>query len=595
MAREDFSRRGLNRLGRNSHSPSAAPRALSSPIVVACVCIALALTAASLEAQPNFLGVASNNNVGSSLTISVPAGVANGDLLVAVVGVSVNPSTSFPGGWTAVDPGLAGFNGATCPTDGDPTGIPCQLSVYYKISDGTDTSVTVTFGTTRHSAGAVLRYSGAHQTMPIGPVATDSGSNNDADPPVAPAITTTEANTLVLRAAVADADPGAGGDTQTPLLGGPATQRFALQSNTPQTIAATIMTAASDALQAAAGNSGTASFTGGAGNWATATVGIRPAGAVIEADLSISKNDGETKVNPGTQITYTIVAANSVGSADTVTGASVDDMFPSSLTCNWTCAGSGGGSCTAGGSGNIADSVTLPPGAAATYSAVCDIDTGASGNISNLATITAPAGVNDSDGGNNQATDNTAINQAPIALCMDVLEDADASCQAAASVDNGSNDPDGDNPISISEDPAGPYGLGDTSVELTVTDSLGLSDMCTATVTVQDVTNPVISCNSSPTIVPPDPPISFTATADDNCSVGSVAISAFSCFAVKKNGKVIDKSNSCKVSIDGDTITISHSGGVGTTIAWSVAATDGSGNESMADCFVQVVIPGQNK
>ena len=38
-------------------------------------------------------------------------------------------------------------------------------------------------------------------------------------------------------------------------------------------------------------------------------------------------------------------------------GATVADTFPASLTCTWTCAGAGGGTCTASGSGNINDTV----------------------------------------------------------------------------------------------------------------------------------------------------------------------------------------------------------------------------------------------
>lgn len=431
--------------------------------LLATLTISLLTFATPSAAQPLFEAVDTTNGVGNSMSIPVPAstsGSANGDLLIAIAGVFENPATSFPAGWTAVDPGLAGFNGATCTSDGDPPGIPCQLSIYWKFSDGTETSVSVSIspGSPHHYVGAVLRYSGTHASMPIGPVAAQNGTGT----PVAPAITTTEANTLVLRAAVGDADPGGGGDTQSPLIGAPATERFALQSTTPQVIAASVMLAASDALQPAAGGSGTAAFTGTGENWAAATVGIRPAGLITDADLSISKNDGETKVNPGTQITYTIVAANSALSTGDVVGAGVADMFPAFLTCSWTCVGALGGSCTAAGVGDISDSVNLPVGATATYTAVCDIDGGASGNIMNTATITAPVDVNDTDAGNNDATDNTVINQAPVAVCLDQNVTADASCEAGATIDGGSNDPDGDVPLLISQAPPGPYSLGDT-------------------------------------------------------------------------------------------------------------------------------------
>lgn len=183
------------------------------------------------------------------------------------------------------------------------------------------------------------------------------------------------------------------------------------------------------------------------------------------------------------------------------------------------------------------------------------------------------------------------------AMCDDVTVPADGNCQAAASIDDGSFDPDGD-AVSTSQSPPGPYGLGDTGVTLTVDDivTVGPDDsaaMCVATVTVVDQTDPVVACNSPATIVPPDAPISFTATATDNCSVQSVEITAFDCTKLTKKGKVIDKTESCIVQLDGETITIDDSGGVGTTITWTVVAIDGSGNTTEQECSVDVVNPGK--
>ena len=56
-------------------------------------------------------------------------------------------------------------------------------------------------------------------------------------------------------------------------------------------------------------------------------------------------------------------------------------------------------------------------------------------------------------------------NQPPVALCRDVIAAADANCLASVDVDNGSFDPDGD-PVTVVQDPPGPYGLGDTLVTL---------------------------------------------------------------------------------------------------------------------------------
>jgi hypothetical protein len=130
------------------------------------------------------------------------------------------------------------------------------------------------------------------------------------------------------------------------------------------------------------------------------------------------------------------------------------------------------------------------------------------------------------------------------------------------------------------------------NVTLTVTDSGGLTSQCTATVSIDDTTPPVISCNAPGTIIPPDAPISFTATAIDNCDdAPTVEIVDFDCFKFTKKGKRIDKTESCDVQVVGDTITILNSGGVGDHITWTVRATDNCGKTAETTCEVLVVRP----
>ena len=117
-------------------------------------------------------------------------------------------------------------------------------------------------------------------------------------------------------------------------------------------------------------------------------------------------------------------------------------------------------------------------------------------------------------------------NQPPVALCQDRNVSANGSCQANASVNNGAYDPDGD-PITLTQEPSGPYGLGSTGVTLTATDSNGASASCSATVTVVDTTPPTItSVTVSPnTLWPPNHkmvPMKVTATTSDNCTVAPV-------------------------------------------------------------------------
>jgi hypothetical protein len=133
-------------------------------------------------------------------------------------------------------------------------------------------------------------------------------------------------------------------------------------------------------------------------------------------------------------------------------------------------------------------------------------------------------------------------------------------------------------------------GVGAQTYVLRVIDTFGQTDETTANVTVQDTTPPVISCNSRATVTPPEIPISYTATAQDVCDPElEPQITAYDCFTFNNTGKKVDKTDSCKVSFAGDTVTIAHSGGVGTIITWDVSVTDAGGNTAEQTCQVLAV------
>jgi len=524
------------------------------------------------------------------LTVGVPPGPA-GDLLIFLVGVKINPATTTPAGWTPI---VAGSNDAICDSDPDGLGIRCQLSAFWRVSDGTETDVGVIFGPNpRQAAGAVLRYSGAEAVSPIGTHATQLGTSTTL---IGPSVTTLEADNTVLFVALADGD-----EAQSLFTSEPATQRFEQASTAPFgpgssfTFDAVVL-AASDQSFAAAGATGTVSWTlPAADEYRTLSIPIRPAGVVQETDLAVTKTADAAKVNPGGTLGYEIVVSNN-GPAD-VAGATVGDAFAADLACSWTCSAAGASACGAGaGSGDVAETVDVAVGDDVTFLVSCTVDAGASGTIDNTASVAVPAGYSDGDPDNDSATISTAVNQPPVAVCQDVALQADGACQAdvasSAAFDGGSSDPDGDLPLDFSHAPTGPYGLGATAVTLTVADALGLEDACAATVTVEDHAAPAIQCNAPPSVTPPDAPISFTATATDNCSVASAEVVSFECFKHTKKGKKIDKGESCVVGFSGPTVTISDSGGVGTTIVWRVTAVDGSGNSITQQCAVVVETPG---
>jgi uncharacterized repeat protein (TIGR01451 family) len=138
-------------------------------------------------------------------------------------------------------------------------------------------------------------------------------------------------------------------------------------------------------------------------NSATDTDALAPT-----ADLSITKTDGVASKVPGTSVTYTIVATNLGPSS--VSAATVTDSMPAALSAvTWTCAGTGGGTCPVGGSGNINSSVGLPVGASVTFTVAGSIPSSATGTLVNTATVAPPAGATDPTPANNSATDTDTL------------------------------------------------------------------------------------------------------------------------------------------------------------------------------------------
>jgi len=176
--------------------------------------------------------------------------------------------------------------------------------------------------------------------------------------------------------------------------------------------------------------------------------------------------------------------------------------------------------------------------------------------------------------------DITLNNQPPTAVCQDVELNADeVNCVVDVSpdmVDNGSSDPDGD-PLTLSLSPPGPYGLGVTNVVLTVTDDKGESDTCSATITVIDVTAPVVHCPENIVV---------------ECSVtGGVPVDDPQLAQFFEDFMVEDNCDSDPMVTDDapdlfpgpcDEVT----GGV-TTVTWT--ATDDSGNMNQCSAIVTVV------
>ena len=111
--------------------------------------------------------------------------------------------------------------------------------------------------------------------------------------------------------------------------------------------------------------------------------------AATPNDLQVTMS-GPATVLEGTPVTYSLKVTNN-GSypIDAANAPLVTDSLPASITgVSWTCAASGGASCTASGSGNLnTASLTLPSNASVTYTITGTLDPGTAcaGTLTNSA------------------------------------------------------------------------------------------------------------------------------------------------------------------------------------------------------------------
>ncbi|WP_170113214.1 beta strand repeat-containing protein [Ahniella affigens] len=310
-------------------------------------------------------------------TVNLPTGgsvtyTASCTISAAATGSLVNTAT------------VAAPAGVTDPTPGNNSATDTDT-----IAGNGDLSITKTDGVTTVTAGGSTIYT---ITATNGGPSTATGA--------------TVADTFPASLTCTWTCVGAGGGTCTASGSGNINDTVNLPSGGSVTYSATcsISAAATGSLSNTATIAAPAGFTdptpGNNSATDTDTIGA-------SADLSITKTDGVTNVTAGGNTTYTIVASNAGPSS--VTGATVADTFPASLTCTWTCTGAGGGTCTASGSGNLSDSVDLPSGGSVTYTAVCALAANATGTLTNTATVAAPGSVTDPNPANNSATDTDTI------------------------------------------------------------------------------------------------------------------------------------------------------------------------------------------
>ena len=131
----------------------------------------------------------------------------------------------------------------------------------------------------------------------------------------------------------------------------------------------------------------------------------------LSADLSITKDDGMTIVNNGNTVTYTVRVTNS--GPDTVSGAILSDPAVAGLNKTGVlCSGTPSQCVTPPSVAQIQNGTftlpTLTNGQFYEISISASV-TATSGNVTNTATVSTPAGVNDPNTANNSASDTDAV------------------------------------------------------------------------------------------------------------------------------------------------------------------------------------------
>lgn len=133
------------------------------------------------------------NPADTSGTVDVSTlGIVSGDLLIAQVAIDAVAATAItpPSGWTQV-------LHSSFPNEG---GDGCEAAIFEKVAGGSEpSSYTFSFAASEEGMCAVIRIDGQHASAYIDASAQASDNGFSLTDPVAPTVTTTVADCLVLR------------------------------------------------------------------------------------------------------------------------------------------------------------------------------------------------------------------------------------------------------------------------------------------------------------------------------------------------------------------------------------------------------------
>jgi hypothetical protein len=200
---------------------------------------------------------AQNATGATTLVVTKPSGVVEGNVMIATVTAKETGALTPPSGWTAI------LNLTQ--------GTALRQVTYYKVATASEpSSYSWGLGTSRAASGGIAAYSGVNPTVPVDATASATGASGNA---ALPSATTSAPNDLVLAVASFAAATTVTPDAST-------TERFDVASGSNTTEVA-------DFAQASAGATGakTATPLNSTGVWIAQTVALRDA---AQATLSVS-------------------------------------------------------------------------------------------------------------------------------------------------------------------------------------------------------------------------------------------------------------------------------------------------------------------
>jgi hypothetical protein len=192
-------------------------------------------------------------------------------------------------------------------------------------------------------------------------------------------------------------------------------------------------------------------------------------------------------------------------------------------------------------------------------------------------------------------------NQVPIARARNVAVTAGVGGTAAANIDNGSSDGDGDT-LTITQLPPGPYPVGSTSVLLTVVDTKGATSQATGIVTVNP-NPPTVTLTPSPlnfgavnngagTLLSQTPAQTLRLTQSGPGTVTWIASANQPWVKLNGSGSPVSGSGSISVSIDNAAMTLPTQGALSATITVNTQGT--AANNPTATVNLNVIQNGLN-